>query len=640
MAKRKATAQPSLETEVCYREGRILLQEQSRSPILDEEKRTVAVAFSSETPVERYWGTEILDHSPESVDLGRIADGRAPLLVGHWTSEHVGVVEEVSLDEDRVGRAVVRFGRSARAEEIYQDVRDGIRSQISVGYRIHKMRLEESDGDREVYRATRWEPLEISIVAVAADPATGVGRAEPRKFRTLLEGTRDREPNHREERTVDPTTNPTPNPAPTPAPAALGAEDLSKLRQAEEARAGEILAVALRWNCREEGLQAIAKGTSAAEFKGWVLENKIRGEQTPILPPATAIGLSGNEAQDFSFRKLILALQNRDWTGAEFEREATQAAAKAMNRAPRGAWIPYEVLTATRAAIAKSGSGANLIATNLQAGSFIELLRNRMRVRALGARIIPGLVGDVAIPRQTGGATAAWVAEGAGSGDTPQTFDQVLMAAKTLRARSDMTRKMLLQSTPAIEELVRMDLATVLALELDRASIHGTGTAPEPRGVANVSGIGSVAAGANGGPPTWALIVALETEIAADNADEGALAYLTNAKVRGKTKVTEKATNTGLFLWETGDRPVNGYRAEVSNQVRSDIAKGTGTNLSAAFFGNWNDLLIGEWGTLDVSVDPYALGDSGGLVVRAFLDADVAVRHPESFALFGDIVTT
>src|SRR3990172_4009886 len=162
-----------VETGVAYREGRILFDTEKGGVRADGEARTVEVAFSSETPLERYWGTEILDHDPKSVMLERIGDGRGPLLRDHSTREQIGVIERASIDPDRVGRATVRFGKSPRAEEEFQDVLDGIRSQVSVGYRIHEMRLESVEKDREVYRATRWEPLEISTVAIAAHPPGG-----------------------------------------------------------------------------------------------------------------------------------------------------------------------------------------------------------------------------------------------------------------------------------------------------------------------------------------------------------------------------------------------------------------------------------------------------------------------------------
>ena len=142
----------------------------------DQDNRTVELAFSSEIEVERWYGVEILDHSPASVRLDRLRDGGA-LLVDHDWSDQVGVVESVSIDADRRGRAVVRFGRSARADEIFNDIVDGIRKHVSVGYRVLAAQLQEvRDEYTDVYRITDWEPYEISIVSVPADTTVGIGR--------------------------------------------------------------------------------------------------------------------------------------------------------------------------------------------------------------------------------------------------------------------------------------------------------------------------------------------------------------------------------------------------------------------------------------------------------------------------------
>jgi HK97 family phage major capsid protein len=267
-----------------------------------------------------------------------------------------------------------------------------------------------------------------------------------------------------------------------------------------------------------------------------------------------------------------------------------------------------------------------------------------MMVQQLGAMTLGGLVGDVAIPKQTGGATAYWVAESGAPTESDQTVGQLALAPKTCGAFTDISRKLLKQSSIDIEGFVRLDLSTVLALALDAAAIAGTGADNQPTGILNTTGIGDVACGdPDGAAPVWADIVGLETEVAVDNADIGALAYLTNAKARGKLKVTEKATNTGQFVWENGTDGfglLNGYRAAASNQVPSNLTKGAGTALSAIIFGNFSDLILALWGTVDILVDPYTGSTTGTVRVVALQDADIGVRHAESFAAAQDAVTT
>lgn len=148
---------------------------QIRSEDIDEESRSINISFSSETKVERVFGTEVLDHTRTSVDLTRLRDG-APFLVGHDKKDLVGVVDKANINTtEKKGEAVVRFGKSARAEEIFQDVKDGIRKHISVGYVIERLKETIEDG-KTIFRAMRWMPFEISLEPIPADIKVGVGR--------------------------------------------------------------------------------------------------------------------------------------------------------------------------------------------------------------------------------------------------------------------------------------------------------------------------------------------------------------------------------------------------------------------------------------------------------------------------------
>lgn len=140
--------------------------------------------------------------------------------------------------------------------------------------------------------------------------------------------------------------------------------------------------------------------------------------------------------------------------------------------------------------------------------------------------------------------------------------------------------------------------------------------------------------------PTWAHIVGLESDIAANNADVGTLGYLTNAKVRGKLKVTQKfASTNGMPIWADGNTPLNGYAAHVTNAVPSNLTKGNQSLSSAIIFGNFADLLIGLWGATDILVDPYTGGAAGTVRVRVLQSCDVALRHIESFSTMEDALT-
>jgi HK97 family phage major capsid protein len=259
-------------------------------------------------------------------------------------------------------------------------------------------------------------------------------------------------------------------------------------------------------------------------------------------------------------------------------------------------------------------------------------------VIGLGATMMNDLVGNIAIPRQTGGASSYWVAESGAVTESQAAFDQLTMSGKTVGSMSDISRKMLNQSSIDVESFVRNDLATSLALAIDLAAINGSGASNQPTGVLNTSGIGSVVGGTNGAAPDWADIVDLESQLALDNADIGNLGFLTNAKVRGKLLQTEKSSSTGQYVW--GDNnTLRGYNAAVSNQVPSNLTKGSTSTCSAIIFGNWSDLIIGSWGGIDINVDTSTGSSSGTVRIVALQDVDIGIRHAESFAAMKDATT-
>lgn len=393
------------------------------------------------------------------------------------------------------------------------------------------------------------------------------------------------------------------------------------------------------FHVRDMADKAIDEGMPAESFRSKLIDHL---EATRSVPTAD-IGMSERDVKQFSFTRAINALSNptdqRAQKAAAFEFEASRAACEKAGRETRGILVPADVLKRDLS-VGSTTAGGHTVQTDLLAQSFIDLLRNRSYMMQMGT-VLGGLNGNVAIPRQTGGATAYWVAEAGAPTESQQAFDQVTLTPKTVGAYTDFSRKLMIQSSIDIEAFVRRDLATVLAIELDRAALHGSGSSNQPTGIAATAGIGSVAGGTNGLAPTWAHIVGLETEVAVDNADIGSLAYVTNAKVRGKLKGTEKASSTAQFVWSDSGTPLNGYNAVVTNQVSSALTKGSSSGVcSAIFFGNWMDLVIGMWGGLDLLVDPYTASTTGTVRVVAMQDADIAVRHPESFAAMLDALTT
>lgn len=594
---------------------------------IDEEKRTVEIAFSSEEPYMRWFGLEILGHEKGECDLEFLNSGRAPLLDQHDHNKQRGVIEKAWVDKDRKGRAIVRFGKSDAAEELFQDVIDGIKCNVSVGYSITDMKLIESSEEKgDTYRIT-WTPFENSLVSVPADKTVGVGRSQEEELTTKAKG-QTKMPNKNTEQDIDPVA------------------ERAKLQKQFENDTRDIMAIGEDHGFEKKALEFISNGKSPEEFRSFVLaELKKRGLK-PVETPNADLGLSKKEVESFSFIRAINALANPTNTNAQkaagFEFEASRAVAEKLNRSPQGLFIPMDVLK-RELTVGTATAGGNLVSTDLLSGSFIDLLQNRMMVARMGATILSGLVGDVAIPRQTGGATVYWVDESGDSTESDQSFDQVKLQPKTVAARTQISRKLLLQSSIDVEMFTRNDLARALAIGIDYAGIAGDGSGAMPTGITFTNGVGAVIGGTNGLAPTWAHIVGLWSEVAADNADIGALGFLTNSKIVGTLMQTEKATGTAQFVCKDfpnsdGLTSFGGSRAGVTNQVPSNLTKGTGIDLSAIIYGNWSDLLIGLWGTLDIVVDSTSSND-GSVTIKTYQDADVGVRHPESFSVMNDAIT-
>ncbi len=565
------------------------------------EDRTYEFPFSSEFPVARYFGNEILSHDIKAADLSRLNDG-APLLFNHNPDRVIGVVERAYIDgKKRRGYARVRFSRNPFAQEVLSDVKDGVLRNVSFGYSIDKME-ERGSGD---FVATAWSPYEVSVVSVPADPGVGIGRAL-------------------EAESAAPAA-PTPDPIPAMENTTT---DLAVVRaeaaEAERCRIAGISALCDKHNMTDLGRQLIESGRSIDEARAAVLD-KLDIKQEPVTMSAAEIGLTEKESRSFSFLRAINYLANptdrsaRD--AAAFEIEASDAAAAKLGRQSRGITIPQDVLRRDLT-VGAATAGGNLVATELDAGSFIDLLRNASALDQAGATVLTGLTGNVPIPRQSGAATAYWVAESGSPTESQQTVDQVSLTPKTVAAFTDYSRRLMIQSSIDVENMVRSDLARVLALKIDLAGLYGTGSNGEPLGLKLTTGIGTENFAA--AIPTFAEVVALESDVATANALLGSPVYLMNAAMRGGLKTKAKDAGSGLFVMEGNE--VNGYRGVLSNQVES----------GDLWFGNFADLIIGYFSGLDLMVDPYTHSTSGTVRVVAMQDVDIAVRHPESFSRGND----
>lgn len=595
----------------------------------DEDDRRVALAFSSEEPIERWFGTEILGHDEGEADLGFIAGGRAPLLVDHDPSDVIGVVEQAEIGSDRVGRATVRFGKSARAEEILADVRDGIRLNISVGYRINRLREEE---EKDVVRAISWSPLEVSIVSVPADQSVGVGRADDEEHDAIIERRASDTPKHTEVETMTDTTTPVVDEA------AIKRAS-TDATTSERARVADIQALAKRHDM--DGAKAIEEGVTVEQFRGMILDKY--GDSRQMETPVADVGLSDKEKQGYSLLRAVNTIVRNKLQGRNdscFELEVSQEIGQKLGREAQGFFLPTGLNFARDLTVGTDSEGGYLKGTDHMGSEFIDVLRNRLVTKAMGARVLSGLRGDIDIPTRSAGATSYWVGENSAPTEGANTWGQKTASPKTVAAYVDLSRRLMQQSDPSVEALVRSDLVASLATKVDDSALEG-GATNAPTGVLETSGIGAYSGlGTNGGEPTWAMLVEMWKAIAVDNADIASMAWVTTPGVIAKLMQTVKVSSTdSRMLLENITDNLLGFPVHYTNQMPSDLDKGsTSGTLHAMLFGNWSDLVICEWSNIDISVDPYTLSTQGATRLTAFYDVDCVVRRAESFSECNEIV--
>ena len=596
------------------------------------KSRTFEFPFSSEFPVKRYFGNEVLSHEEGAADLSRLNDGGA-VLFNHDMNKPIGVVESAEIDPStKRGYAKIRFSRNKFASEILEDVKDGILRGISFGYQINDME-EMEDG----MRATNWSVHELSVVTVPADPTIGFGRSliSPSQGNSIT--MEDKSPQQEiisaEEsaspsvRTMEESTKETAVEAEKSVEIDIKAE-VQRALDENNARTAAITSL-----CREFGKYGaeeltdslIKSNKSPAEAKAAILDlvkNKAEAVNTPIRSTdmsTNEVGLDQKEIKRFSFLRALNALANptdrQAQEAAAFEREVSDAASKKYEKPANGILVPNEVLQRDLN-VGTATAGGNLVPTELLAGSFIDILRKRMAVMATNPTMLTGLSGNVSIPRMTSTSTAYFVGESGAPTESQQAFDQVNMTPKTIGAFVDYSRRLLLQSSIDVETMIRDDIAKVIATKLDNAAIYGSGSSNEPLGIKDTTGVGTQTITTFG---TFAEYIGMETDVAAANADVANMFYLINASARGALKSTEKASNTAQFVFENNE--INGYPAIVSNQLANNDV----------LFGDFSQFCIGMWSGLDLTVDPYANATNGSVRIIALQDVDFAVKQPGAF---------
>ena len=627
-----------------------------------EDKRTLSFPFSSEEPVNRgVLGNEILDHGEDSINFERL-NASAPLLLNHQPDQIIGVVQRGWLDDKKKrGMVEVKFANNALGKETLEMVNDGILRNVSVGYSIEKTKEEKNrDG---YFRAVGWTPAEVSVVSIPADyRGAGIGRAKEVEKTDATMSTQQESSNMETQRNNAVASTDAPQSKPdsktqmttTPDLEVVRSEASKKAASDERNRIREISVVCERHQLGDELKETlITEGTSIEETRKIALE-RINAKPVETVAP---VELNEKEQCDYEISAGIRSLLTGDWSSREagYVRELSrEVELKGHKRSTeKSFFVPFTALSERATYVAGTANvGGNLVATDLLSGSFIDALRNQSVMLNAGVRTINGLVGDVAIPRQSGVGSTYWLSsETTAITFSNSTFDQVQMSPKNLAAIQKHSRQVLLQGTPGIEQLIRDDLRDGLQLAMDLAILNGSGSSGQPTGIMGTSGINSVAIGTNGGAITMDKVVDLETAVMEDNGavNTGTVKYITNAKVVGalkklKTSGGEYLYNQDLQAIGRGGTPatLNGWGVLSSNQVPSNLTKGSSSGVcSALVYGDFSQAIVGFWGGgLEITVGEDQDDFSKALTsIRGIMTLDVAVRNPVSFGTIADITT-
>ncbi len=325
-----------------------------------------------------------------------------------------------------------------------------------------------------------------------------------------------------------------------------------------------------------------------------------------------------------------------DGAEAELHQETSKRAAEA-GISINGIAVPTPERRADGQTVTQdSGNfGANLVAEELR--SPIEFLEPNPILRQMGARYFTGLQGNLAFPTDDGGIAATWEGEVATVSPTKTNFGKKTMSPKRLAVDVLISLQNIMQSSIDLEMYTIGLMNKRTALKIDEAGINGPGTGNVPLGILNDPNITVVSAGTNGSAPSWDHMVDLETNVFDSNADANAMGYLINAVTKGRLKKTKHQAGDLGYLMDR-DNTINGYGTGISNLVPKDLTKGTGTNLSAGIFGDFSQLLIGQWGFMDMVADNITRKKDGYIELTLNTFLDMLLRQPKAFAAFKDWV--
>jgi HK97 family phage major capsid protein len=375
---------------------------------------------------------------------------------------------------------------------------------------------------------------------------------------------------------------------------------------------------------------------------GQELLGRMQAKAEQSAAPKPAVELTEREQAQYSIVRALNSIVSGKRSG--FELEVSDQFAKATGRDysnDNSLFLPLNIRT--QLSVGGANKGAELRGTELRP-ELIELLRQRsLAIGTLGARFMPGLVGNVAFPRQTAGASAVWVTEApADAMDLSSlSLDQVTLSPKTLQGATTVSRQLLAQSTPAADEIIFDDLIAQHATAIDRSVFWGTGANNQPTGVGVAAGTNLIAMGTNGAVATLAKILEMFREVEVDNGLTDNVAFVTTPQVKySMAAIVRFASTDSRTLWDLDTSTVIGVPAYATNNIPSTLTKGSASGVAhGAIYGDFSSVMVGEWGAgAELIVDPYTLARRNLIAITSIQFADVQVRQPSVFSVNRDLL--
>jgi HK97 family phage major capsid protein len=347
--------------------------------------------------------------------------------------------------------------------------------------------------------------------------------------------------------------------------------------------------------------------------------------------------------KDFSLQRAIAAQIDPRAVDAGREIEISSELAKRSRRKPRGVFVPLECLVEKRVqTIVAPGSGSSLVQTDVLAEQFIDVLRPSSVAVRLGARVLTGLRDNIALPKLSTTPAAEWVLENAALTPADHAFVQVTGEPHFLGTVTTYSRRMMLQTNPSIESILRSDFASKLGAGVDAAALIGDGAATaEPEGIQNNSDVNTIAAV---GVPAYVDILSAVAYVESSNVPMTSLGWAANPWCRSTLQQTPRlagdATGTSGFVMDLSGN-LAGYPFLTTSALPGDPNAGPPAVAGEMVFGNWNELIIAFWGDAgaDILVNPFESTAylAGNVHIRGYLDADVLIRHGEAFCYLDGI---